>query len=973
MRQTLAIARKELDSYFGSPMALIFVGVFLVVTLFTFFWADSFFARGIADVRPLFQWMPLLLIFLIAALTMRQWSEEQQTGTLEVLLTMPVKLTQLVLGKFLGVLILVSVALLVTVSLPITVTLLGRLDPGPVIGGYLATVLMAAAYIAIGLFVSSLSDNQIVSLIVTVIVCGLFYLVGSPTFTGIASANVAEIFRAIGTGSRFESIERGVIDLRDLVYYGSLSFIFLMLNILSLESKRWSAGSKTQLYRRNRRLTALLIVLNLVVFNVLFSQVNTARADLTQDGQYSLSPATRDVLSSLQEPLLIRGYFSQKTHPLLAPLIPRIRDTLQEYAIAAKGRLTVEFVDPITNPELEAEANQTYGIRSTPLQVTDRGGAALVNAYFNILIRYGDQNVVLGISDLIEVNQLGNTLDVHLRNLEYDLTSSLQRVVNGFQSLDAVLAALNQPAKLTLFVTPSTLPDTLKTAPDVITSVASNIKSHANGKFDFQMVDLSKTNVDLQALRAKYQIEPIATDFLASSTFYLHMLIEIGDKNQVIYPTSQVSETETRNNIEAALKRLAPGFLPTVGLWVPSNRSQNDPFGQQQPIQQYTTVSDALRKNYDVRSVNLSTGQVPDGINALVIIAPHNMTDLERYAVDQFLMRGGSIFVAAGNFQIASSPTGGLGLEPLTNGLQDLLTSYGIKVEQQLVLDTQNAPFPVQVNRNVNGVTVQDVQALNYPQFVDVRSNAMDHSSPIVASLPAVTMNWVSPITVDATQNAKRTVVTLFRSSPNSWATTDTTAEPNLDLYPETGFPVGATRSAYPLAVAVKGSFTSYFKGRPSPFASQATPGAPGPTPTPSQTSTEFVQQSPDSAQIIVVGSSEFLDDTVFGLLSRLGGQDRSQPNLQLVQNSVGWFVEDTALASIRSRGTSARLLAPLSQAEQSRWEVFNYVFALLAVVALGIIWQLRKRSEKPIPLLPMERPAEPPNMPPSPIHQGGA
>ena len=100
MRQTLAITRKELQSYFGSPMALIFLGVFLAATLFSFFWIDTFFARGIADVRPLFRWMPLLLIFLVAALTMRQWSEEQQQGTLEILLTLPIRPVQLVIGKY---------------------------------------------------------------------------------------------------------------------------------------------------------------------------------------------------------------------------------------------------------------------------------------------------------------------------------------------------------------------------------------------------------------------------------------------------------------------------------------------------------------------------------------------------------------------------------------------------------------------------------------------------------------------------------------------------------------------------------------------------------------------------------------------------------------------------------------------------------------------------------------------------------
>ena len=118
MKQTLSITRKELSTYFGSPMALIFIGAFLAATLFAFFWVDTFFARGIADVRPLFRWMPVLLIFLVAALTMRQWSEEQRAGTLEVLLTLPVSKAQLVLGKFLAVMALVALALALTAPLP---------------------------------------------------------------------------------------------------------------------------------------------------------------------------------------------------------------------------------------------------------------------------------------------------------------------------------------------------------------------------------------------------------------------------------------------------------------------------------------------------------------------------------------------------------------------------------------------------------------------------------------------------------------------------------------------------------------------------------------------------------------------------------------------------------------------------------------------------------------------------------------
>ncbi len=211
-------------------MALIFIGVFLIATLFSFFWLDTFFARGIADMRPLFRRIPILVIFLVAALTMRQWSQEAQSGTLEILLTLPVRIWQLVLGKFLAVMALVVLAFSLTFFIPITVAILGNLDWGPVIGGYLAAVLMAASFAAIGLFISSRTENDIVALILTVVVGSVFYLIGTRGVTEFAGEMLGNILRALATGSRFESIERGVIDLRDLIYYLSLALVFLAFN-----------------------------------------------------------------------------------------------------------------------------------------------------------------------------------------------------------------------------------------------------------------------------------------------------------------------------------------------------------------------------------------------------------------------------------------------------------------------------------------------------------------------------------------------------------------------------------------------------------------------------------------------------------------------------------------------------------------------------------------------------------------------
>jgi ABC-2 type transport system permease protein len=951
MKQTLSITRKELGGYFGSPMALIFIGAFLAVTLFSFFWVDTFFARGIADVRPLFRWMPALLIILVAALTMRQWSEEQRSGTLEILLTLPVSYIQLVLGKFLAVIALVGIALGLTLFLPITVSILGNLDWGPVVGGYLAGILLAAGYAAIGLFVSSRTDNQIVALISTVLLCGVFYLIGSSGITDFVSDASAELLQAIGTSSRFVSIERGVIDVRDLIYYLSLSVLFLTLNVASLDSKRWSSGQRTLSHRRSVSLTTVLIVSNMIVLNVWLFPLRGLRLDLTAQKEYSLSVATRDLLSNLQEPLLVRGYFSERTHPLLAPLVPRIRDLLQEYEIASQGKLELEIIDPTRDPDQEAEANNVYGIQPTPFQVAGRYESSVINSYFNLLIRYGDQSVVLGYGDLIEVERRrDDSLDVSLRNLEYDLTRSIKKVVYGFQSVDAVLAAMDEPVRLTIYITPNSLPEWLVGAPETLEKVAGEIQAESNGKFTFEFVDPDAPGspVTRQALYDAYGLQPISVSLFSDQSYYLYMALEVGDQVQVLYPPGEVSEADVRASIESALKRSAPGFLKVVGLWQPPAQPTQDMFGQmQQPLSSWQTVTEQLRLDYEVRQIDLSSGQVASDVDVLVLIAPQGLSDVERFAVDQYLMRGGAVVVAAGNYVVETDPyMGGLGLRPIEGGLREMLESYGIRVEQSLVMDPQNEPFPVPVNRQVGGFQVQEIQLIDYPFFVDVRQEGMDGESPIVANLQAVTLNWVSPITVDVAKNENRQVTTLLRSGSTSWLETDTVIQPNFDLYPELGFAPGETRESYPLAVSIQGAFESYFKGRPAPNEASGETAASEEGGGALEMST--IDVSPETSRLVVIASGEFVDDLVFRISSSMAGE-RYRNSLQLMQNAVDWSVEDLELLDIRARGTQARVLRPMEESEQSFWEGINYAVALLALIGFGVVWNIQRRNEQPL------------------------
>lgn len=971
MRQTLAIARKELEGYFGSPLALIFLGSFLAVELLIFFNVETFFARNLADIRPLFTWMPVLLILLLAALTMRQWSEEQRSGTLEVLLTLPVNLWQLVAGKFLAVMGMIAIALALTLPLPITVSFLGNLDWGPVVGGYVAAFLMAAAYAAIGLFVSSRTDNQIVALISTILIGGVFYIIGTRAVTDFFGSPISDILWALGTGSRFESIERGVIDLRDLVYYLSVAGFFLLCNVISLDSIRWSRnpGGPSKAYQTRFWITSILIGLNLIAVNIWLYPLQGLRLDLTSQREYSLSSTTRDLVSNLSEPLLIRAYISSKTHPLLAPLAPRVRDMLREYEIASRGLVKAEVIDPVNNPEAEVEANQTYGIKPTPFRVTGRHEASVINSYFDILVRYGDQSVVLSFGDLVEIEQLADRIDVRLRNLEYDMTRAIKKVVYGFQSVDAVLAAMDNPVKLTLFETPKTVPQQLIGTESAIKKVASDIQEQSKGKFVFEIVDPTAAGSPItpQALAEKYGIQPVPLALFSSDTFFFHLLLQNGENSQLLYPSSDMSEGEVRTAIESALKRTASGFLKTVGLAVPPETPTQNMFGQQQPsVTTFSLVRQQLGREYTVRVIDLSSGIVPNDIDVLLVISPQSFTDKEKFAIDQYLVRGGSVVIAANPFKLDLDLQGQPILSRVKGGIEDLLQSYGIKMPNSLVMDAQSDVFPATVVRQVGEVDVQEIKPIIYPYFVDIRPNGMDTQNPITSNLTAVTLNWAAPLDIDEAKTAGREMSVLLRSSPQSWLNTPSAEavgvdfQPNYTQYPQTGFKEpaeGEIMQSYPLAVSMRGEFESAYKGKPSPMQSEADVTNPQGPASPGQSEPEQakivapLERSPDDTRLVVISSSDFLNDTVLELSARLT-QERFQNNLRLLQNAIDWSAEDLDLLAIRARGTYTRVLLPVGSRIQNIVEFANYAIALLILIGLYALWQMRKRNEKPMALL---------------------
>jgi ABC-2 type transport system permease protein len=241
MRAALIVARRELAGYFATPVATVFIVIFLVLAGALTFTLGNFFGRGQADLIPFFSFIPWLFLFLVPALTMRLWAEERRLGTIELLLTLPLPQWAAVLGKFLAAWAFCGIALLLTFPLVITVNILGSPDNGVILSGYVGCLLVAGAYLALGAAISALTRNQVIAFVLAVALCFVFAAAGSPVVTEFLDTRLpvmAEIARSLSVADRFGGFTRGVIAARDLVWFASFIGFFLFVNAVVLDHRK---------------------------------------------------------------------------------------------------------------------------------------------------------------------------------------------------------------------------------------------------------------------------------------------------------------------------------------------------------------------------------------------------------------------------------------------------------------------------------------------------------------------------------------------------------------------------------------------------------------------------------------------------------------------------------------------------------------------------------------------------------------
>ena len=934
MGESLAIARREIAAFFASLSSTLLLAIFVTVVAFHFFWIESFFARNIADVRPMFDWVALVMILLVASLTMRSWSEERRNGTIELLLTSPVPTRRLVMGKFIAVMSILLVALALTLPIPVMVAFTGELDPGPVASGYVGLLLLASAFSAIGLFVSSRTDNQIVSLIGTVTLCGLLHLVGSDGFTGFFGYRTAEWLGFFSSSVRLESMIRGVIDAGDLLFFVVVTLVFLLLNGLSLEALR-QAGEPSAMHGGRQMLTALLVVI-LLLMSLAVSRISLPRLDLTGNSRYTLSGTTHSTLANLEQPLLLRGYFSERTHPMLNGLVPRMQDLLEEYRIAGKGRVRVELVDPLRSPELEQEAAEKYAIEPTAFQTADRYQASLVNSYFDLLVAYGDQFQTLNYSDLIELKTRGETdLEIRLRNPEYDLTAAIRKVLFAQRTHENLFDSIPGKIRFRAFISDDKrLPEKLVALKRDLETLLATFEENAAGKLESTIEDpLQGDGAMVDEIREQYGFRPMVMTLDSPEQFFFYMLME-NDQRLVPVPLPDSLDVHgLQRALSAGLRNFAPGVLRKIALLLPPEPISIAGFRQKGYATWYQ-LEKRLRDSVMVEKTNLASGRVPQDADLLIVVAPEQLTEKQLFAFDQFLMQGGTVIIAASPWNVRLS-SDAISAEKQHSGIEPWLAHHGITIGETLVMDTQLGYFPIPVQRQLGASTVEETRQLAYPYFIDLREENLDTTSGIFAGINQLTMNWVSPLIVD---NPALNVTSLFKSSEESWLDREGGIQPDFEKWPASGFDSGEgrERKASELAILASGKFKSWFAGKPVDF--DITPGV-----SDDGKPVEVIEQSPGGTRLAVIGSGIFLADSVIDLQTQAMGT-RYLSSLQFIQNLVDFVFEEPGLLALRGRGDYARMLDPLTRKEQQARETAAIGAMFTGVVLLIFLARLQRR-----------------------------
>ncbi len=508
-----ALIRKEINTFFSSAVGYLVIALFLILNgLFLWVFKGQFniLDSGFADMSPFFQVAPWILLFLIPAITMRCFTEEKKQGTLELLLTKPISLQQLVLGKYIGSLLLITISLTPSILYIITIYQLGNpvgsLDVGSTIGSYIALLLLSASYTAIGVFSSSLTNNQIVSFLIAVFLCFVFYF----GFSGLSNYNslgtITHIFEQLGMQLHYERMSEGVLDTRDILYYIGISILFLIFTIIVLKK-----GSKKQ------KIKPLVVILaSVIILNMLGNSFYN-RFDLTQDQRFTLSEATKKIITEANAPIVIDVLLEGDFPSEFRRLQSETKQILEEFN-SINSNIQYIFTNPLQEQELRSETIaelQRYGLTPMEVSVQESGKTKTETVVPWAIVSYQNQSVKI---PLVK-NTLGATTEERVNNsiqqLEYAFANGLTKLLHPKKHKIAVLKGNGQLPDIKIA-------DFIKTLQDYYFVGAFTLDSVSN--------DPNKTLQDLQKFDMVINAKPTEA-FSENEKYVLDQFIMNGGKS----------------------------------------------------------------------------------------------------------------------------------------------------------------------------------------------------------------------------------------------------------------------------------------------------------------------------------------------------------------------------------------------------------------------------------------------------------
>jgi ABC-2 type transport system permease protein len=410
MNAVRTIARRELKALFDQPTAYILLVVFTGANAFLSFRQIELY--NVASLRPMLDFLPWLLLFLVPAVTMRSLAEDTRSGMLEVVLAQPISELELLLGKYVGQVLFLWLALAITLTVPLGLAL-GTAPPlGIVVAQYVGAALLILGLAGVGVWASSVTGNQITAFILAVAVMFILVLVGlDPLIVGLPP-QLGAIAASLGVLSHFSGITRGVIDLRDAIYFVSLAALFLVFAYCALLTRQLTPQG--QALRRLRFGTGLLAAVTIVVN--LFGRHIGGRIDLTPGSSFTLSRATKRLMGTLPDLVTIKLFATAALPPEVAFLKRDVDDLLGDYRAAGRGKVKLVVVDPLADSAALREA-RSLGIPPVQFNVLGRSELQVKEGYLGLAIRYAD-----GVKTVPFVQQTND--------LEYRLTSDIRALTH---------------------------------------------------------------------------------------------------------------------------------------------------------------------------------------------------------------------------------------------------------------------------------------------------------------------------------------------------------------------------------------------------------------------------------------------------------------------------------------------------------------------------------------------------------------